>query len=244
MDCEVRERRQDEQALAHRWVRDLEQARRGARVDACRRGPALGWALDADALPAEHEQVEVELARPPAIPLAAAERPLDPLERHEQGDGADLGVGAGRRVERHDRVQEVRLVGDADGLRSIEARDASEMRAWQGGQRRHGGGQRLPSHRRRSPPARCTPASLRKLNLRQRAARVAACSPCRRPNPAPGGAPGLCRARRHSCDCPKEERRSACEAVPRGWRSRRPRGRSACRTAGHSVSGFASSPPT
>lgn len=91
------------------------------------RGP-----LHPDAGPPEQEQVEVELAGPPAGAVATAERPLEPLQGDEQGERAGRGVGAGRDVERHDRVAELRLVGHADGFGDVEARDPGQSHAGQG----------------------------------------------------------------------------------------------------------------
>ena len=51
-------------------------------------GAALGRPLDVDPVAAEHEQVEIHLARTPTLALLAAERPLEPLEREQQRDGA------------------------------------------------------------------------------------------------------------------------------------------------------------
>ena len=98
--------------------------------------------LDREPVAAEDQEVEVELARPPALPLAPAELALEVLQRDEQVHGAGRGVRARRDVERDDGVQEVGLVGDTDGRRAVEARDAAEASAGQGAKRRHGVGQR------------------------------------------------------------------------------------------------------
>ena len=79
----------------------------------------------------EHEKVEIELARPPALAILTAERPLELLEGDEQRDGAGLGVRAPRHVERRDGVAELRLVDEAHWFSRIEPRHAGEPAARQ-----------------------------------------------------------------------------------------------------------------
>jgi hypothetical protein len=74
----------------------------------------------------EHEQVEVELPRTPALALDATERALQLLERDEEGDRPGRGIRAGRDVEADDRVPERGLVDTADGGRDIQPRDGVE----------------------------------------------------------------------------------------------------------------------
>jgi hypothetical protein len=109
---------------------DERQARLGrvVRLDA-------GRALDRQPGAAEHEQVEVELARAPAAACAAPERPLEALQRGQQCRRAGLWRGARRDVERDDGIVEVRLVGDADRPRNVEARNATQPRPGQRGER-------------------------------------------------------------------------------------------------------------
>ena len=71
-----------------------------------------------DLVAAEDQQVQVDLARTPALALLTAHRLLDALEGGEQCECTRLRVRAGRDVERDDCVQEVRLVDHADRLRA------------------------------------------------------------------------------------------------------------------------------
>jgi hypothetical protein len=91
--------------------------------------------LDGDPMAAEYQQVEVELAGTPALALAPPERPFQTLQPEQQRDRPGLGIWAGGDVQRDDRVPELGLVRDADGLRRVEARHAPEARA---GHRREG----------------------------------------------------------------------------------------------------------
>ena len=117
----VRQRSEHEEALPRLRVGNLQ--------------PAPIGPLDADSMAAEDEQVEVDLARSPALALFAADRLLQPLERREQGQRAGLWVGPCRHVERDHRVQEIGLIGHADRLGAIQARGAAQSDA---GQRRQG----------------------------------------------------------------------------------------------------------
>jgi hypothetical protein len=121
-------------------VRDREPLRGGSvRVGAAR----VGWTLRVDRVAPEHEQVKVERPRPPAWTVAPPERTLEPLERNEQREPFDSGIGAAPDVERRDSVAELGLVGDPDRRGGVEPRDADEPRP---GQRREGvdsGGNRI-----------------------------------------------------------------------------------------------------
>src|SRR5258706_490624 len=66
-------------------------------------------------------------------PRAPARLALKSLELHKQIRGSRGWLGPGQHVELDDRVQEVGLVLDADGLRSVQARNANQASA---GQRR------------------------------------------------------------------------------------------------------------
>ena len=99
----------------------------------------LGRPLDGDPVATEQQQVEVELARPPAGALPAPERPLQLLERDEQRDGPGRRIRAGRHVELDRRVPELGLVGHADGRRRVEPRHGAQPRARQGPQRMDAG---------------------------------------------------------------------------------------------------------
>ncbi len=112
---EVRQRRQHEETLPGEPMRNHE-------VGGLRRivRPGFGRTLDLDPVPAEHEEVQVQLARPPPLAVATPERRLEPLERDEEGEGAGRRVRAAWNVDRDDGVAELGLVGDADRLRGIE----------------------------------------------------------------------------------------------------------------------------
>ena len=86
----------------------------------------LRGSLDGDAPAPEDQQVEVELARTPALTLLPPERALEPLERGQERDRAGFGVAAGGDVQGDDGVPEFGLVGDADRLGRVEPRDAAQ----------------------------------------------------------------------------------------------------------------------
>jgi len=117
---EVGHWRQDEQPLARLAVRDLEEPGRLRRVQLGVDGSGGRRSIDRQPRPTEDEEIEVELARPPALALTSPERALDRLEGNEEGRGTGRRVGAGRHVECGDRVPELRLVDDADGPRRVE----------------------------------------------------------------------------------------------------------------------------
>ena len=119
-------------------MRDRQRQRRLRRVVAA----ALGRPLDVDPVAAEDEQVEVDLARSPALPRLAAECPLEALERDEQRERAILGHPAARHVERGDGVPELGLVDDADRLGGVQARHAAEPGARERRERMDRGRQR------------------------------------------------------------------------------------------------------
>ena len=101
----------------------------GIEREACRRS------LEREPGPPEHQQVEVELARTPALALLAPERPLELLEGDEQRGGTRRRIRTGRDVERNDGIPERRLVDDADGLGGVQPRHGPEARAGQGCER-------------------------------------------------------------------------------------------------------------
>jgi hypothetical protein len=68
----------------------------------------------------EHEEVEIQLAGTPPLPIAPPERPLQSFEGDEQRQRASSGIGAKRDVDRGDSVAELRLIRDADRLRGVE----------------------------------------------------------------------------------------------------------------------------
>jgi hypothetical protein len=136
----VRERGEDEQPLGGLGMWDDEEAPGLARVE----GQPCGRPIKGQAGPAEHEQIEVELARPPALALLSTECPLELLQGDQQGRGTGRRLRAGGDVDRDDRVAERRLVGYADRGSDVQARDRVGPKAWEGGKGPH-----RPSDRRR-----------------------------------------------------------------------------------------------
>ena len=164
--------------------------------------PARRRPLDLDRGVPEQEDVEVDLARPPALALLAAEGALDALEGDQQRRGTGRRVGPGRHVDRDDRVAELGLVDDADGLRRIEPRDRDELGVRAA---RRGRGRRRPASRRRRPrslPARCTPArgprpvALPSLDSGPSVTHARGHGPRPRPRARPRRGPARTRARR------------------------------------------------
>jgi SAM-dependent MidA family methyltransferase len=91
--------------------------------------------------PAEDEEVEVQLARPPAFAFLAPERALERLQGRQEAEGARSLVGTGRHVKSHDGVPELGLVRLAPRSRRIQARHAAQPHTRQGGQGPNAGGQ-------------------------------------------------------------------------------------------------------
>ena len=113
---------------------NLEQPRRALRIAVGVERAGGRRAIDRQPRPAEDEQVEIELARAPAPPLAPPEGAFEPLERDEQGGRAGGRIGATRDVEGDDGVPELGLVLDPDRPAGVEARDGRQPDARQGGQ--------------------------------------------------------------------------------------------------------------
>jgi hypothetical protein len=88
--------------------------------------PRLDRSLHGDLVAPEDQQIEVELPRTPTLALLPPERPLDALQRDEQGEGPCRRIRARRHVERGDGVPELGLVRNTDRGGGIEARDAAE----------------------------------------------------------------------------------------------------------------------
>lgn len=110
-------------------MRHLEEPFGGARIERARGRAAVRRPLDREAVAPEQEQVEVELAGPPAPAPATPGLPFEGLQRDEEVGGAGGGMGAGRDVERDHRVEEVRLVRHADRGRAVQARHPAEASA-------------------------------------------------------------------------------------------------------------------
>ena len=91
-----------------------------------------GGALERQPRPTEHEEVEVELARPPALSILAPERSLELLQGDEESRRAGCRIRPRRDVEGDDGVAERGLVDDADGLGRVEPRDRAEADTRQG----------------------------------------------------------------------------------------------------------------
>ncbi len=112
-------------------MRDLEEAGSGARIELRGERRPLWGPFDGESVPAEEQQIEVQLAGTPAPARSSAEIALEALERHQQVRRASRRIWTAGDIQRHDRIQEVGLIHDADRLRPVEARDASQMRAGQ-----------------------------------------------------------------------------------------------------------------
>ena len=97
---------------------------RGSRTNrrSCRRGCGTVRPVLVDHLVAVEQQVEVDRARPPALPALAPQPTLDGEEDVEQLPRRELGL------ERGDAVQKPRLVGDADRIRLAQGRDGDDAR--------------------------------------------------------------------------------------------------------------------
>jgi hypothetical protein len=153
---QVRDRREDEQPVGHRRMGNLQESGGGSGIEVGGQRQALGRALDAQPRAAEEQQVEVDLARTPAPPLAAPEVPFESLQPDEEVRRARRWRFPRRRVERHGRVQEIGLVDDADWLRQVQPRDAAEPHAREGRQGDHRVRKRPPriAHIRPQPDVR------------------------------------------------------------------------------------------
>ena len=136
-----REGRQDEQPLPGVSMRDLEPSGGLGGVLVGIVGASLGRPLDGDPVPPEHQQVEIELARPPASTRATPGESLQRLELAEERERARRRIGTGRHIHRHDRVVEIGLVGHAPRSGDVQRRDPAQADAGQTRQRVHGPGQ-------------------------------------------------------------------------------------------------------
>jgi hypothetical protein len=170
---EIRQGRENEEAIAHGRMRDLEESRRGGRIHCGRPRGALGWSLDGQPMAAEEQEVEVELARTPALPRLAAELAFDALERDKQVDRARRRVRAGGDVECDDRIVEIGLVRHSHRRRAVQAGDAAEAGAGHVGEGRDGLGQGPAgvTNVRPEPDVRPNPPSHRHLDRPLRAPR-------------------------------------------------------------------------
>ena len=155
---EVGERRQHEQPRRRRpgagtTSRRGGLGRIGVGVDRARRRRPL----DGDPVPAEDQQVEVELARPPATRGAGGRTSRSSvLERDEERERAGRRVRTGRDVEGDDGVAELGLVGDADRRGRVQPRHAAQARRRAAPRARRPPRRASPPHRRRSRRARRT----------------------------------------------------------------------------------------
>lgn len=118
----------------------LEEAGGSRRVDLRGHRATGRRALYRQASATEDEEVEVELARPPASSRPATGGGLQPLQRGEERERAGLAIRVGWDVERDRRIPELRLVRQPDRLGGVEPGDAADPDP---GQRRN------RAHRRR-----------------------------------------------------------------------------------------------
>ena len=126
---EIGQRREHEQPPRGVAMRDLEQPGRPGGIDVGIDGPRLRRPLDGEPGATEHQQVEVQLARPPSPPPLTAELALDVLEPGEELEGRrSPDPGRAGHVERDDRVAEVGLVGVAPRCRAY-SRETPRSRA-------------------------------------------------------------------------------------------------------------------
>ena len=86
----------------------------------------VGRSLDGEAGATVDEQVEVDLARPPAPARLTTERSLHGLELREQFQGPARGVRGGRNVQGDDGVRGTRAGPCRRLVLSVKARDAAE----------------------------------------------------------------------------------------------------------------------
>ena len=102
---------------------------------------AVGRSMLTRATP-EDQQVEIELARPPALARPTPELALELLSADRSATAPRSRIRSGRDVERDHGVAELGLVGDADRLGRVQARDPAQARAGERGERPDRLGQR------------------------------------------------------------------------------------------------------
>ncbi|HXG40478.1 MAG TPA: hypothetical protein VNJ28_06005 [Candidatus Limnocylindrales bacterium] len=93
-----------------------------------------GGRTEADPVPSEDEDVEVDLARSPALPRLPSEGSLDGLADGEELEGGRGGIVAEGDVEGRYGIEEGRLLLRTDGPAHVEARDRSKGEAGAGGE--------------------------------------------------------------------------------------------------------------
>ena len=204
--------------------------RRGGRPAAASPWPGRRSGPRAGARPrSARRRTGARRGRPRAAPIARApapERPLEVLERDQQGGGAGLGVGPAGTSSADDRVAELGLVDDADGRRGVEPRHADQRRVRQGRRARGPRRRACRPRRRRSPRGRCMPGRVA-MAARPPVARLRGHGPGHGPHPRTRAVPGM---RGRSCGCLERRvggaRRAPPARVPRGRgrRGRRPPG--------------------
>ena len=125
-----------------RGVRDFEQPCRGPRILGGGHRTTRGRPIDRQPMPAEDQEVEVELARSPATADLPAERALHGLQGDQERHGRGRRIRPGRDIQGDDRVAELRLVADADRLGRVQPGHAAQACPRERGQGVHGGSQR------------------------------------------------------------------------------------------------------
>lgn len=93
-----------------------------------------GGRTEADPVPSEDEDVEIDLARSPALPGLPPERPLDGLADGEEPEGGRGRIVVEGDIEGRHGVEEGRLILRADGPADIEARNSAQGEAGTGGE--------------------------------------------------------------------------------------------------------------
>ena len=134
---EVRQGGQHEQPVGCPRVGNLQQPGRLGGIGRA----SLGRPVDGHSGAPEDEEIEVQLARPPAATFASPERPLEALERHEQGRGAGFRIGPAGNVQPDHRVVECGLIRHSNGGRQVQPRDPGQANPGQRRQRPNGGGE-------------------------------------------------------------------------------------------------------
>ena len=142
---EVGERREHEQAVAHRRMRNLEEARGSAGIERGGSRDRRGRALDREAARPKRSRSRSSSRGPQRSRLRRPNSRSRALSATSRARRAGRRIGAGRDVEGDDGVEEVGLVGHArPACVTVQARHATEASAGQGGEGMDGIGQRSP----------------------------------------------------------------------------------------------------
>lgn len=125
-----------------RRVRDHEELRSRDRIGRRVERAGLGWSFDRQARPPEDQEVEVELTRTPASTSKPTERSLEAFELGQELERSGRWFGGRVDLQGHDRIPELGLVDDPDGIRRVQARDAADPGVVEVSERLDGRGER------------------------------------------------------------------------------------------------------